>query len=79
MSSLPMPSASRIPPSVTTPAAPRSASRVMRIEPAVAARASLRPSITSTQPGGQVSTATRCGWSALRNTVIGLRSSRAGM
>ena len=50
-----------------------------RIDPAVAARASLRPSITRTWPGGQVSTATRCGWSALRNTVIGFRSSRAGI
>src|SRR3546814_9979622 len=39
--------ASRKPPSVTTPATPRIISREIRIEPAEAARASLRLSITS--------------------------------
>jgi len=70
---------SRNPPSVTTPAAPRFISRVTRIEPADAARASLRLSITSTAPGGQSSIALRCGWPRSRNTSSLLRSSRAGM
>jgi tetratricopeptide (TPR) repeat protein len=50
-----------------------------RIEPAEAARASLRLSITITAPGGQSSTALRCGWARSWNTLSGFRSSRAGM
>ena len=46
MSSWPIPCASRKPTSDTTPAQPRTARRMTGIDPAVAARASLRPSIT---------------------------------
>ena len=70
---------SRKPPSVTTPATPRFIKRVTRMEPADAARASLRLSMTSTAPSGQVSTATRCGCERSSNTLIVFRSSRAGM
>ncbi len=70
---------SRKPPSVTTPATPRAISRVTRMPPAEAARASLRLSITITAPGGHSSIALRCGWAWLRNTPMSLRSSRAGM
>ena len=47
--------------------------------PAEAARASLRLSTTNTAPGGQSSIALRCGCWRFSNTLIGLRSSRAGM
>ena len=70
---------SRKPPSVTTPATPRFIIRVTRIAPAEAARASLRLSMTMTAPGGQSSTALRCGWLRSRNTSSLFRSSRAGM
>jgi hypothetical protein len=79
MASRAISAASRKPPSVTTPATPRTSSRVTRIEPAEAARASLRLSITRTAPGGHSSTALRCGWPRSWNTVMGFRSSRAGM
>ena len=49
------------------------------IEPADAARGSLRLSITITAPSGQSSIALRCGWDRSVNTLIGFRSSRAGM
>jgi len=70
---------SRKPPSVTTPATPRFIKRDTKMPPADAARASLRLSMTKIAPGGQVSTAARwgCAWS--KKTLIGLRSSRAGM
>ena len=58
---------------------PRTINRVTRIAPAEAARGSLRLSITSTAPGGQTSTALRCGCSGFLNTSIVFRSSRAGM
>lgn len=74
----PIPPTSRKPPSETTPAYSRTASRVIRIDPALTARASYRLSITSIWPGGHVSTATRCGWSASQKTSRPLRSSRAG-
>jgi hypothetical protein len=48
--------------------APRCISRVTRMAPADAARASLRLSITSTAPGGHSSTALRCGWPRSWNT-----------
>ena len=79
MASLAISGESRKPPSVTTPATPRFISRVTRIEPAEAARASLRLSITITAPGGHSSTALRCGCARSWNTLIGFRSSRAGM
>lgn len=58
MSGAAAPAASRTPPSVITPSAPRASSRVSRIEPA---EASQRQSIASAWPSGQVSTATRWG------------------
>jgi hypothetical protein len=70
---------SRKPPSVTTPAAPRFISRDTRIPPAEAARGFLRLSNTSTAPGGHCSMAARCGCARSWNTLIGFRSSRAGM
>jgi hypothetical protein len=44
------------------PATPHFISRVTRMEPAEAARGSLRLSMTNTAPGGQSSIALRCGW-----------------
>src|SRR5262249_7608950 len=79
MASFSMSGASRKPPSVTMPATPRTISRDTRIDPADAALASFRLSITSTAPGGHSSIALRWGWDQFWNTVIGLRSSRAGM
>ena len=76
---LPISGLSRKPPSVTTPATPRTMRRVTSMPPAEAARASLRLSITSTAPAGHCSTPMRCGWSGFRKTSSLLRSSRAGM
>ena len=70
---------SRKPPSVTTPATPRFIRRDTRIEPADAARGSLRLSMTSTAPGGHSSTARRCGCARSWKTASVFRSSRAGM
>ena len=79
MASAAMPVASRRPPSVTMPAAPRTCMRVARMLPAEATEASPRQSMTSTAHAAISSTATRCGWRGSRNASIGSRSSRDGM
>ena len=53
--------ASRIGPSVTNAATPRTMSRVIRMSPNIPARCSPRLSQTSTWPGGQASMALRWG------------------
>ena len=71
--------ASRIGPSVTTAATPRTMSRVIRMSPNIPARCSPRLSQTSTWPGGQASMALRWGYSGSARTSGVLRSSRMGM
>src|ERR1700730_1484122 len=70
---------SRTGPSETIPAAPRTFSRVVRMEPQDAAVLSPRQSWTRTYPGGQVSTPLRCGFSGSRNMSSTSMSSLAGM
>ena len=60
-------------------AAPRSAMRVARMLPSVAARVSPRASITSTSPGPTDSTAMRCLLVRLSNSPGISRSSRTGI
>src|SRR5260370_11439006 len=70
---------SRTGPSETIPAAPRTFSRVTRIEPQDAAVLSPRQSCTKTYPGGQVSTPLRCGFSGSRKMSSTSISSLAGI
>src|SRR6266700_2012158 len=70
---------SRTGPSETIPAAPRTFSRVARMEPQDAAVLSPRQSCTKTYPGGQDSTPLRCGFSGSRNMSSTSMSSLAGI